>query len=268
MSDYRQQQELEEEERFMTENNDVYVNSRDYRQDQCIEDAQPKAINYNSEFPAVVWKKLSRIDVGKHIEEKNELKYLSWAWAWGVLMDNYPCSSFEIMPPEKNYDKTMMVWVRVRVSDGIDSLVREMWLPVLDYSNKAIQEPNAMQINTARMRCLTKCLALFGLGHYIYGGEDVPHQPSKEQIKKEKEATLINFNRTYAESIKQMKELMTIDDPFGVKELLLEIPEEVRGCLTAAPTKFTNAPLTTSEIKYLRSDLFTRTADNLSEMGK
>ena len=24
------------------------------------------------------------------------------------------------------------------------------------------------------MRCLVKCLAMFGLGHYIYAGEDLP----------------------------------------------------------------------------------------------
>jgi len=33
------------------------------------------------------------------------------------------------------------------------------------------------------MRCLTKCLALFGLGHYIYAGEDVPGnvEPEKKE---------------------------------------------------------------------------------------
>jgi hypothetical protein len=32
------------------------------------------------------------------------------------------------------------------------------------------------------MRCLVKCLALYGLGHYIYAGEDVPqvHKPDRK----------------------------------------------------------------------------------------
>lgn len=49
-----------------------------------------------------------------------------------------------------------------------------MWLPVMDYKNKAIVNPDAFALNTAMMRCLVKCLALFGLSHYIYAGEDLP----------------------------------------------------------------------------------------------
>jgi hypothetical protein len=58
-----------------------------------------------------------------------------------------------------------------------------MWLPVLDFKNKAIQSPNAFDINSARMRCLVKCLAMFGLGHYIYAGESAPspQQATDEQ---------------------------------------------------------------------------------------
>ena len=31
-----------------------------------------------------------------------------------------------------------------------------------------------MDVNTAMMRCLTKCISLFGIGLYIYAGEDLP----------------------------------------------------------------------------------------------
>tara|TARA_R100000030_G_C3224612_1_gene116781 strand:- start:448 stop:918 length:471 start_codon:yes stop_codon:yes gene_type:complete len=49
-----------------------------------------------------------------------------------------------------------------------------MWLPVMDFKNNAVQNPNSMEVNKAKMRCLTKCLGMYGLGHYIYAGEDVP----------------------------------------------------------------------------------------------
>jgi len=49
-----------------------------------------------------------------------------------------------------------------------------MWLPVMDYRHKAIANADSRSISDARMRCLTKCFALFGLGHYIYAGEDTP----------------------------------------------------------------------------------------------
>ena len=37
-------------------------------------------------------------------------------------------------------------------------------------------------INTAIMRCLTKNLAMFGLGHYIYAGEDLPKSVETRSI--------------------------------------------------------------------------------------
>ena len=49
--------------------------------------------------------------------------------------------------------------------------------PVLDHQNKAVTAPNAFQINTSIQRCLTKAIALHGLGIHLYAGEDLP--PSK-----------------------------------------------------------------------------------------
>ena len=47
-------------------------------------------------------------------------------------------------------------------------------LPVMDFRNKAIHNPDAFAVNTAIMRCMTKALSLHGLGLYIYAGEDLP----------------------------------------------------------------------------------------------
>jgi hypothetical protein len=47
--------------------------------------------------------------------------------------------------------------------------------------NKPIACPDAFDINSARMRCLVKCLAMFGLGHYIYAGESTPQEPVIEE---------------------------------------------------------------------------------------
>ena len=64
-----------------------------------------------------------------------------------------------------------------------------MWLPVMDYKNKAVVNPDARQLNDSMMRCLVKCLAMYGLGHYIYAGEDLPSQEkdvaSSKKVKKE-----------------------------------------------------------------------------------
>jgi hypothetical protein len=53
-------------------------------------------------------------------------------------------------------------------------------LPVMDHRNKAIQSPDAFQVNTAIMRCMTKALGLHGLGLYIYAGEDLPEGAEPE----------------------------------------------------------------------------------------
>ena len=49
-------------------------------------------------------------------------------------------------------------------------------MPVINNMNKAISNPNAMDVNTAMMRCLVKCISLFGIGLYIYAGEDLPDE--------------------------------------------------------------------------------------------
>lgn len=125
-------------------------------------------------FPRRVWETLSKVDVGDRIEQKNGLNYLSWSLSWGTLMEFYPESEYELLDTERLDDGTCLVWVSVTVRDGESSLKRAIWLPVMDHRNKAIQNPDAMALNKTRMRALTKCIAMFGLGHYIYTGEDIP----------------------------------------------------------------------------------------------
>lgn len=128
----------------------------------------------NKDFPAQVWKTLSAVNVNEQTEKKQNLTYLSWAWAWQVLMEHYPQSSYEIHPEKTFPDGSVEVSVSVTVSDGENSLTRYMWLPVIDHKNNAVKHPDAFIINKNKMRCLVKCIAMFGLGLYIYAGEDLP----------------------------------------------------------------------------------------------
>jgi hypothetical protein len=134
-----------------------------------------------------VWDNLSKIDCSDKIEKKMNLSYLSWAWAWGVLQEHYPQAQYLFYQGESDVPYVQYpdgtAEVRCRVS--IDNLTREMTLSVMDYKNNAVQNPNSRQVNDTKMRCLVKCLAMYGLGHYIYAGEDVP-SADKEPVKKEK----------------------------------------------------------------------------------
>ena len=119
---------------------------------------------------------LLKTDVNTHTEKKNNLTYLSWAWAWAEALKADPKSTFKVeMFGDKCFmdiNGTAMVWVTVTIFDK----PMTCQLPVMDYRNKAIPSPDAFQVNTAIMRCMTKALSLHGLGLYIYAGEDLPEE--------------------------------------------------------------------------------------------
>jgi hypothetical protein len=177
-----------------------------------------------------VWQKLSSIDVSNHIQKKGNLSYLSWAWAWGVLKENYPESGFDFREFEsdgvtidymKYPDGTASVHCTVHIGENVES---SMWLPVMDFRNNAIQNPDSRDVSDAKMRCLVKAIALLGLGHYIYAGEDVPTSsasessdfkpktPAKKKASKKngkdvKQDPVYVLHETFMEKIDQLDEL-------------------------------------------------------------
>ena len=116
------------------------------------------------------YSELRSINVNEHTEKKGNLTYLSWAWAVDTLLQNDPSATWYYIEPVK-FNETMMVFCRV------DAFGKSMTaqLPVMDYKNKAISNPDAMSVNTAMQRCLAKAIALHGIGLYIYSGEDCPN---------------------------------------------------------------------------------------------
>ena len=132
-----------------------------------------------------------KIDVSKKTEKKNGLTYLTWASAWAEFKKAYPNATYKIKRFENNLpyvfdEKTgFMVFTEVTVDD----LTHEMWLPVMDHRNKTLYDAGMTDINKAIMRCLTKNLAMFGLGLYIYEGEDIPED--EEHPKEPLDETLV-----------------------------------------------------------------------------
>jgi len=117
---------------------------------------------------------LLKINVNDHTEKKNGLTYLSWAWAWQEALKADQTATFDVQTfdgkPYMDVNGTGMVWVTVTLFGQ----PRTCMLPVMDYKNKPILNPDAFAVNTAIMRCMTKALALHGLGIYIYAGDDLP----------------------------------------------------------------------------------------------
>ena len=150
-----------------------------------------------------VFEELNAINVNNKTEKKKsggtELTYLSWTWAWAEVKKRYPDAHYEIMmhdglPYVYDENTGYMVFTTVTI-DGISHM---MWLPVMDGANKAmkskpytystkyngektVEAATMFDVNKTIMRCLVKNLAMFGLGLYIYAGEDLPETEAEEQ---------------------------------------------------------------------------------------
>jgi len=153
------------------------------------------------------FERLAAIDVSQRTEKKQGLTYLSWAWAWDQFKRHCPDATYEIWTDEQErpymYDNDTGYMVRVTVTACGESHM--MWLPVMDGANKAqknhdytytvkkgektVAAATMFDINKALMRCLVKCLAMFGLGLFIYAGEDMPElsEEAKAEIKEEQD---------------------------------------------------------------------------------
>jgi len=134
---------------------------------------------------------LYSLDVNAKTEKKNGLTYLSWAWAWAEVKKHAPNANYEVVLWDGKpylFDTDLGYLVATKVTINGESI--GMQLPVMDGANKAqknvpytyktkygekvVEAATMFDINTAIMRCLTKNLAMFGLGLYIYAGEDLP----------------------------------------------------------------------------------------------
>jgi len=124
----------------------------------------------------ITFNELKKINVNEHTEKKGNLTYLSWAWAVDQLLTNDPTATWEYKEPVK-FGDTLMVFCSVTAFGK----TMTAQLPVLDYKNKAIPNPDAMATNTAMQRCLAKAIALHGIGLYIYAGEDLPQSEPATQ---------------------------------------------------------------------------------------
>ncbi len=152
---------------------------------------------------ASVFDTLFYLDVNPHVEKKETgrttLSYLSWAWAWAEVKKRYEDAKYEIVKDANGLpyfgDPRTGIMVYTRVT--INGITHEMWLPVMDgannamkfepyeittrYGTKSVAAATMFDVNKTIMRCLVKNLAMFGLGLYIYAGEDLPEESETDK---------------------------------------------------------------------------------------
>jgi len=176
------------------------------------------------ESKKTVFERLSAINVNAHTEKKSNLTYLSWAWAWSETKKACPDATYKI--GQTDYDEVLGFMCHTEVT--IEGETLEMWLPVMDGANKSmlktsytykgnawesgrkvvvdktVEAATSFDINKTIMRCLVKNLAMFGMGIYIYAGEDLPETkvetaptppPSATNLKKEETAELPDLKK-------------------------------------------------------------------------
>ena len=114
---------------------------------------------------------LRKINVNEKIDKKGKFNYLSWSWAVDELLQQDPQATWTYGDPVY-FAETLMVFCSVTAFGK--TMTAQM--PVINNQNKAIQNPDAMAVNTAMQRCLVKAIALHGLALYIYAGEDLPEE--------------------------------------------------------------------------------------------
>lgn len=175
--------------------------------------------------------KLYDVDVRDRMLKKQGLTYVPWATAWSEVAKVFPDATYEIvkfgesMLPYTKSDLGYMVFTKVT----IEGITREMCLPVMDGANKAMKDveytyevaeykngkktgemveksvaaATMFDINKSIMRCLTKNLAMFGLGLHLWSKEEAP-EAVIECDKLQKECMeLINKYSARSEEIKE-----------------------------------------------------------------
>jgi len=218
--------------------------------------------------------KLLSLDVKDLIEKKSNLNYLSWSHAWSEALKADPAATFHVETfqradattvPYMDINGTAMVWVRVTIFG------KEMtcFLPVMDHRNKPITNPDAFQVNTAIMRCMTKALALHGLGLHIYAGEDLPmgEAEAKEETKADTKVE-VKVDTKVDEAVEKIKEAVSVSDRANAQLFADGMVQYVLICKSEAGLKsYWKANQTKiDDLKSNHPDLFTRVRDVFSEM--
>lgn len=147
------------------------------------------------------FRELNSRDVSAHVEKKQNLNYLSWAYVQQELTKedpNYVEKVIEFPYPDSTNESFFVPYLKtnegymVCVELTVFGVTKREWLPVLDFRNKPVTVDSStaiFDINKATKRCMVKCAAKFGLGNYLYLGEEAPDVSDelKELTKKEAE---------------------------------------------------------------------------------
>lgn len=149
-------------------------------------------------FDKLTFDRLYNLDITDLIDKDYKgLKYLSWATAWKLLLDQDINAEYEVLKDNYNMpyfsrDGVHFVYTRIKAFE----VTKEMYLPVMDNNHKAVLTPNSTQVNNTIQRCLAKNVAMFGLGLKLYVGEDLEEVLTQHQTQKNVPSTSFNSGKS------------------------------------------------------------------------
>lgn len=138
------------------------------------------------------FQELYDVDIRDRMYDKQGIVYAPWATVWSEVAKRFPDTTYEIVKfgekqlPYTESDLGIMVYTKVTVK----GITREMCLPVMDGSNKAMKSveykyktksgektvaaATMFDINKTIMRCLAKNLAMFGIALHLWSKDSAP----------------------------------------------------------------------------------------------
>lgn len=137
------------------------------------------------------FKELIQLNVSSKIEHKNGLSYLSVPYAVGELRkayDDVNITIHETLDGAYVFSQSPIAGGFVKVTVSAGGVSHTQPLPIMDYKNKSIplDKMTSFDVNTSIARATVKAIAFgFGVGLYIYAGEDVPESDDDPKTAKE-----------------------------------------------------------------------------------
>ena len=216
---------------------------------------------------AIYFDALKSLDLSDKTEKRDNLSYLSWANAWGEFKAAYPSATYRIvknpqtqLPYFVDPETGILVFTEVTV----DGITHEMWLPVMNGANKAMKlEPYNYQawdsykkayvektvnaasmfdINKTIMRCLVKNLAMFGLGLYIYAGDDLPEKSTMEDLPETTPQKPVDKYAGIKTAINSAKDITSLMSLYLDHQNEVESNPEIKALLTERKIQLQNNP--------------------------
>lgn len=120
-----------------------------------------------------------------------------------------------------------------------------------EYFTKAVDQASMTDINKALMRCLVKNLAMFGLGLYIYAGEDLPEGENADGGVQPEPLTPPTGSAEAAQEAGNRK--------------LKEIEQQMKQARESAPASHVRSTATDEQIAYIRENADGKTLKSAME---